>query len=219
MPARYLDGQGNRGYAGPVGEMILAVANRKGGSRKTTVCGHLAGVLSRRHAVRLVDADPQGSLAAWLGDFLPVTHAPNAVALERALVARGSGLLLVDCPPFDARLAALAVERATLVIVPVAPSPLDVRAAAPLLEGLAQGGKRALVVLNAVRARTKALETAREAVRQFGVPVARTSLGFRVAFVEAVAAGVPVTKYAGKSKAAEEIEALAAEVLRHLRRK
>ena len=201
---------------------IVAVVNRKGGSGKTTLAGNLAGALAGRPAVLVIDADPQGSLSSWLGNYdgLTVTHAATESALEYALAQAKSGnvLAFVDCPPYDARLTAATIQAADLVLVPIAPSPLDLRAAAPLLAGLVQGEKQGLVVLNHARARTRAVETARKAVRQFGVPLARTVIGFRVAYVEAVAAGLPVTKHAPRSKAAEEIEALAREITRRIRR-
>src|SRR3954453_6519266 len=46
---------------------VIALATQKGGAGKTTLCGHLAVEAQERGAgpVALIDADPQGSLAAW----------------------------------------------------------------------------------------------------------------------------------------------------------
>ena len=46
--------------------MTVCCANRKGGIGKTSVAGNVAHELSQTHRVVIVDADPQGSLTAWL---------------------------------------------------------------------------------------------------------------------------------------------------------
>lgn len=46
----------------------IAVVNHKGGTGKTTTAIHLAaGLAARDYRVLLVDADPQGNVAAWFG--------------------------------------------------------------------------------------------------------------------------------------------------------
>ena len=56
---------------------IIAVGNLKGGTGKSTVAVNLACCLAERQAVALVDADPQGTAAAWLrhGAAKVVLHA------------------------------------------------------------------------------------------------------------------------------------------------
>lgn len=196
---------------------VVAVANRKGGSGKTTAAVNVAAVLAERRPVWLVDADPQGSAAGWLADTpeLPVLHAPDAGALrgilERSRAA--AGVLVLDCPPLDPEITAQAVRAAALVLVPITPSPLDLRAAGPLLEL-----KRppVLAVLSRVRAGTRAARLVRETLEGAGVRVARAELGNRAAQVEAAVRRQPVTVSAPSSPAAAEIRALAREVARLL---
>jgi chromosome partitioning protein len=125
---------------------VVAVANRKGGSGKTTLAVNLAAILGERSPAALLDADPQGSAAAWLPDTeaLPVVPVPDPEALGRALERSrgGRGLVVVDCPPFDPEITAAAIRSADLVVVPVAPSPLDLRAVAPLLDSLQASDRR-----------------------------------------------------------------------------
>jgi len=46
--------------------VVVGCANRKGGTGKTSTTGNVAHELSRARRVVIVDADPQGSLSAWL---------------------------------------------------------------------------------------------------------------------------------------------------------
>ena len=57
---------------------VIAIANQKGGVGKTTTCVNLGiGLVRKGQRVLLIDADPQGNLAACLGieepDDLEVT--------------------------------------------------------------------------------------------------------------------------------------------------
>jgi len=194
---------------------IIAVANRKGGTGKTLIAVSLSAVFSRHGACALVDADPQASASGWIESTpaLVVVQAADPEALRRVLAAarkESGGTVVVDCPPLDPSLTAVAVGIADLVVIPVVPSPVSLRAVAPLLQSL--GKRPALVVLNQVKPATNAPRLAREALEGFGVRIARTEIGYRVAHGEAEAARQAVVDYAPHSLAALEIIALAREV-------
>jgi chromosome partitioning protein len=62
--------------------IVLAVANAKGGTLKTSLAVHLAAGLAHQHQrVLLVDLDPQGNASTWLLGALPA--APGAAEALR----------------------------------------------------------------------------------------------------------------------------------------
>jgi chromosome partitioning protein len=71
----------------------------------------------------------------------------------------------------------------------------------------------ALVVLNRVPPRAKLTETMLAEIAALGAPIARAQIGNRVALAASLAEGEGIGEAAPGSRAAEEIAALAAEVL------
>lgn len=111
----------------------ILILNAKGGSGKTTIATNLAGYYAAEGArVALADFDPQGSATDWLAqrpDSLPAIH--GVEAHKRGLrVPRSTEVVIMDAPSrtHDDNLAQL-LRRAQTVIIPVVPSPLDIRAA------------------------------------------------------------------------------------------
>ena len=111
----------------------ILVLNAKGGSGKTTLATNLAGYYASEGAkVALADFDPQGSSLDWLAQR-PDTVAPirGVNADKNGLrVPRSTDVLIMDAPSrtHDDQLVTL-LRRAHTVIVPVVPSPVDMRAA------------------------------------------------------------------------------------------
>ena len=83
---------------------VIAFASQKGGSGKTTLAGHVAVEAERAGAgrVALVDADPQGSLAAWWNEREAATPVFMSTTVERLaenmskLRSLGIDLLVID---------------------------------------------------------------------------------------------------------------------------
>ena len=118
----------------------IMVLNSKGGSGKTTIATNLASYYAAHgYDVVLGDLDRQQSSLAWL-ESRPAGRPPI-----RGLDATGKGARLprsADIAIFDAPAAAHGPElghlmrRADTFIIPVLPSPIDMRAAAAFLEEL-----------------------------------------------------------------------------------
>lgn len=205
---------------------VLTVAQQKGGAGKTTLAAHLAVAFSAaKLRVALIDIDPQQSLSAWyrlreatMGDA-GAGLLLNAVSGWRARtqVSRLAGdadIVLIDSPPHAETEARIAVRGADLVIVPVQPSPMDVWATEPTLELARREDTPALVVLNRVPPRANLNEEMFAEVKHLGATIARTRIGNRVAFAAALADGRAVGEARPRGRAAQEIAALAREVLR-----
>jgi len=204
---------------------VITIAQQKGGAGKTTLAAQLAVVWARQgKRLALVDIDPQASLAAWAElrrarngdagldfDFAALAGWRAGEWVERH--ARQADFVIVDSPPHAELEARIALRAASLVLVPLQPSPLDLWSAATTLRLAREEGRAILAVLNRVPARSSLTETVTAELARDGVPLAATTLGSRVAFAQAMAQGRGVVETAPSSVAATEIAALAAEIV------
>ncbi len=207
--------------------LIITVAQQKGGSGKTTVAAHLAVAFARGgKAVGILDVDPQGSLGEWFerreqalgedGVGLAFRTASGWGARREAKqLARDHDIVVVDTPPKSDLEIRPAIEMADLVIVPVQPTPVDLWATTPTLEMADKERTRSLIVIN--RAIGRALLTAEmvAAAGDLGHAIAGIHLGNRVAYPQSMGEGRTVLETAAGGLAAEEVGALAREVLKH----
>jgi chromosome partitioning protein len=203
---------------------IIVIAQQKGGAGKTTLAAHLALAWAATWRVAIIDIDPQASLATWfrlrrqrLGDAAAAMDVAALggwrVAGEVERQARNHDLILIDSAPHAETEARIAVRAASLVLVPVQPSPMDVWATRPTLELARQERVPALLVLDRVPARANLTAAMAAELAALGVPLAAAQIGNRVALAAALAEGKGIHEAAPRSRAAAEIAALAAEVL------
>lgn len=208
--------------------LVLTVAQQKGGAGKTTVAAHLAVAWAGRgKRVALIDIDPQRSLSAWAelrAETLGEENDIEAHAAEgwkaRSLVdrlARNHDVIVIDSPPRIETDARSAIRAATLTLIPLQPSPLDLWATRPTIEIAERERTPVLLVANRVPARGRLVEEVLEKMRQEKLPMARVTLGNRQAFAASLMAGRGVTEWDPHGAAADEARALMAEIERKTR--
>jgi chromosome partitioning protein len=215
---------------------IVACANLKGGTGKSTLAVNLACFAAQTHGrAVLVDADPQGTASAWLDggaaghcpaglsvEVRPIFEAADAWA-ERIfrLVERGARIV-IDMPPqlgpgFDAVL-----HLADALMVPVTPSAIDLRATAKTLQRLKRvqrlrGNRPAcLLVPNRVDQRTAVGRTIQQALRDLDIAVT-PPISLRASHATAFSARQWIGAHAPGSPAHREMAAVAAALERLLR--
>ena len=209
---------------------IITIAQQKGGAGKTTLAAHLALAWAAHCRVAVVDIDPQASLAAWFklrqersGAARPAIEAAALggwrVAGEVERQARSHDIVIIDTAPHAETEARIAVRAASIVIVPVQPSPMDVWATGATLDLARQERVPALLVLNRVPARANLTRPMAAALAGLGAAIADTRIGNRIALAAALAEGKGIAEAAPGSTAALEIDALAAEILRRAERR
>jgi chromosome partitioning protein len=202
---------------------IITVAQQKGGAGKTTLAANLAAAIAadgRRVAV--VDIDPQASLSRW--HALRMARKNPATPIHLASIAgwrlagelerlhRSHQVLIIDSPPSVDTDARLAVRSASLVLVPMQPSPPDLWAAEGTLK-LAATEKRAFrILLNRAPAAGRLRAAVQAEIERQSLPAFAATLGNRTGFATAFAQGLGVSETAPNSLAARELAALLAEI-------
>lgn len=206
---------------------IIVLFAIKGGGGKTTLAACMAAqLMSRDKPVALVDADPQRSLTEWHdrdGPLATLTIATDATekAAVRATELAKKATVIVDTPGFAAReqLALLAV--ADKVVIPCRPSAIDARRALEALELVETVNRtrrkkaQAVVVMNGA-SRSAVVGHIRNELVAGGAKVLGSEVAQRTAYVEAELYGSgPCFMGRSAQKAADEIAAVTAEVLRN----
>ncbi|MBK5928897.1 ParA family partition ATPase [Rhodobaculum claviforme] len=201
---------------------VITVAQQKGGSGKTTLAINLAVAMAQQGArVALLDTDPQGSLGRWFlarrdggtEDFEFATASAWGVSYECERLQRGADVVIVDTPPkADADLRP-ALRVASLVVVPVSMSHMDIWATEGVLDLCRREGKRALVVLNRTRPGTRLAAEVGAAARAMEADLAEATLANRVAYAEALGRGRAAVEGPRAAPARAEVGALRAEIL------
>ena len=205
---------------------VITVAQQKGGAGKTTLAAHLAvAYTAMGKSVAAVDIDPQQSLSMWyqlrserLGDAgagLLVNQIKGwRLKTEVEKLAGETDVIIVDSPPHAETEARIAVRAASVVVVPVQPSPMDVWATQPTLELAAAERVPTLLVLNRVPPRANLTEEMVAQIKQNGAQIAKGRIGNRVAFASALSEGRAIGEVQPSGKGAREMNALAKEILK-----
>ena len=194
--------------------LSIALANLKPGTGKTTSAVWLAHVFTRAgNSVLLVDADPSGSALEWsdLAAMYPGLVATEAAfpfrivalpsrELHRRLpeIAKGDDVVIIDTPQIEdhAGIARSALRYVDEILIPCAPSPIEINRTTPVREEIAEIQAvrevpvRSAVLLNRCIARAHSTTDAREALQGLGYDVLETVVPRREVYAQSF--GVPI---------------------------
>lgn len=190
----------------------IVIASPKGGTGKSTLTGHLAVEAERQDCgpVAIVDTDPQGTLSDWwnareaptpLFAAVDVAQLPSRLG---ALREHGIELVIIDTPPAFTQTTHATLAVADLVVVPVRPSPHDLRAVGTVIEAVEQQGRPFLFAINAATPRTNIALDAVRALAQHG-KVAPVTLHNRIDFATSMVDGRTAGELNMKSRSASEV--------------
>ena len=148
----------------------ILVINSKGGSGKTTLTTNLASYyVSKGYKTTILDYDPQGSSLQWLKvrpPHQPVINGANAVPSKKSGHLRGIAMmvpldteyLIIDAPAgVEGILLQEMVRKSNFILIPVAPSAIDIHATADFIKqlllvgGIRQRNVKTGIVANRVR--------------------------------------------------------------------
>jgi chromosome partitioning protein len=163
----------------------ILVTNAKGGCGKSTIATNLAAYYaSEGFATALADYDPQGSAVAWLEqrpeECAPITAIRGFESGLRS-VPRNAEYVIIDSPARShGRELTDLVRRAETILVPVLPSPIDMKAASTFVQELLDVGKvadkkaRVALVANRVKENTLIFDELDQYLSHLKVPYIAT---------------------------------------------
>jgi chromosome partitioning protein len=193
----------------------IVVLNGKGGVGKSNITRHLAVAAEMENpgAVVMCDTDPQSSLADWWNARASETP-PLAVVGTREFAEKRTALagrfkyLFFDTAATDAEQYREVVKRAGLIVIPVVPSPDDVRSLSSLtLPVVKASGQPFLFVLSKARPGTQLLVSTMATLSEHGT-VCQTIIQQREGYAKASFAGSTLLEDEPTGRGAEEMREL-----------
>ena len=123
---------------------------------------------------------------------------------------------IIDTPPKIESDARPAIEAANLVLIPVAPSPVDFWATESIIEIAKKAKRKILIQINRANHRSKLISKTHEYIKSINVKSTDTLIGHRQIFVSSMGEGKTVVEKQRKSKAVEEIKSISNQILLEL---
>src|SRR5689334_10007716 len=199
------------------------VINAKGGVGKSTITTNLASYFAARDiTTTIADFDPQGSSLNWLAQRSSDARKIHGADLSsrigggfangRRAIPRETQQLIIDAPAGPSRLLLQdLLARAQSILIPVAPSTIDIHATANFIKELLLIGKvrfrniRLAVIANRVRSSRPVYEPLEKFVGSLGISFI-TRVSDSDIYVDAAETGVGVFEMPTDKAAAEQRE-------------
>jgi chromosome partitioning protein len=199
---------------------IVSIAQAKGGVGKSTLCANLSVTLSQTAKVLMIDCDPpQHSLSAWY-HIRDDIYVETGLTLESAatpsqltsLVEKNKAsfdYILIDGAPHVSSLVRSMLLLSNLVLVPLAPSSVEIWSFAAFESLIHEAEKfnkrlKTKIVWNRVRKRVKSSEKVIETVsKDSKLTALKNQITFRVAYVDSFAEGCSVYEWTDPVASAE----------------
>ena len=197
--------------------LSIALVNLKPGTGKTTSAVWLAHVFAEAgNTVLLVDADPSGSALEW-SDLAAMDPrlAPPQEAFPFRIVALPSrdlhrrvpeiagpdDVVIIDVPQLEdhAGIARSALRYAGEIVIPCAPSPIEINRTTPVRDEIAEveaardTPARSAILLNRCVARANSRADARQALEGLGYDVLATAVPRREIYAQSFGLPIPGT--------------------------
>ncbi len=198
---------------------IIAVANQKGGTGKTTTAIHLAYWLSQRGQVLVVDADAQQSSTTWIEDLNlqgEIINDPDELFDTVPQLGKQYDFVVVDGPASMSETTRVILTRADLALVPCKPAGLDMHSSNRVIRLIRQardlrgGMPRAALFLNQAKKGTVLLREAQAALSNSGIALLDAVIYDRQVITDAPSQGQVVWQMSGTAakQAAKDFDLL-----------
>ena len=206
---------------------IIAFANQKGGSGKTTLSANLAVLWANSdYKVAVIDADAQKSMSYWL-DARKKYYEDEPTGIDKydfnsrtlsddlKKIKRKYDFIIIDSPPSITFETVQIIKCSDKIYVPVQPSPLDLMATIPFLNIAKQERKNPIVILNRVMPRAKLTDAMILRLRYAGAKLSRSRISGKIIYAETFSVGRGVVDISITSDSSKEIINLGNEIVRN----
>ena len=208
---------------------VIAIAQQKGGTGKTTLAVHLALAFIKYHnlKVAIIDTDPQGSLGKWFmirtekklsNDNLTFKTASLwGAQYESKTLKKDQDIVIIDTPPKIESDARPSIESADLVLIPMAASHVDFWATGAIVEIAKKANKKILVQINRSSQRSKLISKTNEFIKSLNLSATKTIIGNRQIYTASMGEGKTAVEKQKKGIAVEEIKQLSEQILSEIK--
>ena len=208
---------------------VIAIAQQKGGTGKTTLAVHLALAFIKYHnlKVAVIDTDPQGSLGKWFmirtekkisNDNLTFKTASLwGAQYESKTLKNDHDIVIIDTPPKIESDARPSIEAADLVLIPMSASHVDFWATGAIVDIAKKANKKILIQINRSNQRSKLITKTNDFIKSLALLSTKTIIGNRQIYASSMGEGKTAVEKQKKGNAVEEIKNLSEQILSEIK--